>query len=201
VLRFLRSAFAAIGVLLVLITGFPFLLSGWIGLLSGAYRAPRGDVLIVLGGDQLETHTIGVTSYWRSVYAARVWRGGGFREILICGGPSSGPVSELMKRFLVSEGVPPSAIVLETESLTTRENATGAARILQNEPGVKVLLSSDYHIFRASKAFRKAGLSVTATYFPDAAKRLTHWQDRWRVFLDLCLETAKIGWYKAQGWI
>lgn len=200
-LRFLRNALALVGLLLVLITAFPPLLSGWIGLLAGSYAEPRGEILVVLGGDQLETHTIGVTSYWRSVYAARVWRGGGFRQVVICGGPPSGPVSEPMKRFLVSEGVPADAVVTETSSLNTHENALEAARLLKDSPGGKVLLTSDYHVFRAARAFRKAGLTVMTTYFPDAGKRLTHWQDRWRVFLDLCLETLKIGWYKAHGWI
>lgn len=200
-LRFVRNALAAVGLLLVLVTAFPPLLSGWIGLLSGAYVEPRGDILVVLGADQLETHTIGTASYWRSVYAARVWRAGGFRRIVVCGGPAAGPVSEPMKRFLVSEGVPDTAILTETNSLNTHENAVEAAKLLQNEPGVKVLLTSDYHMFRALRAFRKAGLAVTPTYFPDAAKRLTHWPDRWRVFLDLCMETTKIAWYKAHGWI
>lgn len=201
VLRFFRNVLACIGLLLVVLSAFPQLLSGWIRWLSGPYNDPRGNILVVLGADQLDTGTIGVESYWRSVYAARAWRQGGFSRVVICGGPPEAPVSVPMKDFLVSEGVPLSAITLETNSRTTHENAQEAARLLKDTPGEKVLVTGDFHMFRAVRAFRKAGLPVTPAYFPDAAKRIGYWPDRWRVFADLSLETGKILWYKLHGWI
>ena len=200
-LRLATRAFAAIGLLLCLVTLIPGLLLVWTRALSGPYRDPMGDVLIVLGADQLDTHSIGVTSYWRATYAALLWRGGKFRRLLICGGPPQSPVSELMKEFVVAEGVPAADVQTETVSDSTRENAIAAARLLKDAPGVKVLLSSDYHMYRASRVFAKAGLEVTPAYFPDAGKRLLHWRDRWAVFLDLCQETAKVAWYRLHGWI
>ena len=199
--RILTRALAALGLLLCTVTLIPGLLLAWTHVLSGPYRDPAGDVLIVLGADQLDNHLIGVTSYWRATYAALVWRGGRFHRMLICGGPPQAPVSQLMKDFVVAEGVPAAAVETETASDSTRENALAAARILKDAPGVKVLLSSDYHMYRASRVFAKAGLKVTPAYFPDAGKRLLHWRDRWAVFLDLCQETAKIAWYRLHGWI
>jgi len=199
--RITTRAFAALGLLLSVVTLVPGLLLVWTHQLSGPYRDPVGDVLIVLGADQLDTHSIGVTSYWRATYAALVWRGGHFRRMLICGGPPQAPVSQLMKDFVVAEGVPAPEVETETASDSTRENAIAAARILKDTPGVKVLLSSDYHMYRASRVFAKAGLKVTPAFFPDAGKRLLHWRDRWAVFLDLCQETAKIAWYRIHGWI
>lgn len=201
ILRILTRSLAALGLLLAVVTLIPGLLLAWTHVLSGPYRDPVGDVLVVLGADQLDTHSIGVTSYWRATYAALVWRGGSFHRMLICGGPPQAPVSQLMKDFVVAEGVPAAAVETETGSDSTRENALAAARILKDAPGVKVLLSSDYHMYRASRGFAKAGLKVTPAYFPDAGKRLLHWRDRWAVFLDLCQETAKIAWYRLHGWI
>jgi uncharacterized SAM-binding protein YcdF (DUF218 family) len=197
----LRNLLAAFGLVVLVITAVPQVLNQWTDALAGPYFEPRGRILIVLGADQLDTHIIGVSSYWRSVYAGLVWKQGGFQQVLICGGPSHSPVSPLMKDFLIAQGVPAASVSVETVSDSTHENALEASRQLKNDPGAKVLLTSDYHMFRAVRCFRKAGVEVTPVYFPDAAKRATHWQDRWRVFLDLCFETGKIGWYKLHGWI
>ena len=64
-----------------------------------------------------------------------------------------------------------------------------------------MLLTSDYHMFRAHRAFKKAGLEVLPKPFPDARKRASEWTGRWPAFLDLVEETLKIGYYYARGWI
>ena len=192
---------AAAGLLLTVVTFCPPLLRAWTRLLSVPYRDPKGDTLIVLGADSLDTGVIGVTSYWRCTYAVLAWRSGSFHQVLVCGGPPKTPVSAPMKAFLVSQGIPAADIVLETNSTSTRTNALEAARLLARTPGVKVLLTSDYHSLRAASAFRKAGLEVLPCYFPDALKRVNFWPDRWRVFCDLSLETTKLAWYKLHGWI
>ncbi len=199
--RILLRSLAALGLLLVLVTFAPSLLRFWAERLSVPYRDPRGDILIVLGADELDTGVIGVTSYWRSTYAVMAWRSGSFQRVLICGGPPGSPVSAPMKDFLVSQGVPASAVQLDTISTSTRTNALEAAHLLRDTPGVKVLLTSDYHSYRASRAFRKTGLEVQPCYFPDVGKRVNFWPDRWRVFCDLCLETTKVAWYWIHGWI
>ena len=63
-----------------------------------------------------------------------------------------------------------------------------------------MLLTSDYHMFRARRAFRKAGLEVEPRPFPDADKRLNNWRARWQVVLDLGVETVKIVYYRVRGW-
>ena len=174
----------------------------WIPAVSGPWTDPKGDILVVLGADSL-ADLIGGSSYWRSVYAARVWREGGFRQVVISGGTSNGgpTVSEQMREFLICQGVPASAIVLENQSRDTHENALYTSRLLGGLAGRRVLLTSDYHMFRAWRAFRKAGLEIEPRPFPDASKRIERWQLRWPVFMDLCVEAAKSGYYFARGWI
>jgi len=104
--RYVTRALAAIGFLYVLVSVTP--IDGWwIRFLTGPWNDPKGDVLIVLGSDSVQD-VIGANSYWRSVYAVRVWRDGGFREVIVCGGRGGGAVaiSERMRDFMVSQGVP-----------------------------------------------------------------------------------------------
>jgi uncharacterized SAM-binding protein YcdF (DUF218 family) len=197
--RWALRLFAALGLLYALVTITP-IDRWWIALLSERWNAPRGDILIVLGAESLGD-AIGFTSYLRSVYAARAWREGGFRQVLVVGGsgPNRVPVSQLMKEFLICQGVPSEAIAIEVKSGSTRENALNAAPLPAN--GSKVLLTSDIHMYRAWRAFRKAGVETIPSPFPDAAKRISFPTNRWAVFIDLCAETLKIGYYRVRGWI
>jgi uncharacterized SAM-binding protein YcdF (DUF218 family) len=196
------TALALLGLLFVLVTFTP--ITYWWGTqLAGNWNEPKGDVLILLGGSILEDGQIGGSSYWRSIYGVLAYRGGGFRKVVISGGsmedriPISGPVRD----YMVCQGVPPERIVMETRSLTTRENAMETALLLAGDPGSKVLVTSDYHMHRAERLFRKAGLEVITAPFPDARKRSLNRRHRWTVFLELCEETAKIVYYQWKGWI
>lgn len=199
--RVVERLLAALGLLFVLITITP-LDSYLITRLAGPWNDPPGDVLIVLGAESMNDF-MGMSSYWRSVYAVRTWRQGGFRWVVLSGGTSNGgqPIAEQMRDFLVCQGVPASAILLEDKSRDTHENAVYTARLLSNVPGRKVLLTSDYHMFRAYRAFKKAGLNVEPRPFPESLKRAGNWTLRWPTFLDLCLEMEKSAYYRYRGWI
>jgi uncharacterized SAM-binding protein YcdF (DUF218 family) len=196
----LGAAFAGVGLLLVLVTVTP-IVSWWAGALAGPWEDPNGDVLIVLGGSLLEKGLMGQSSYWRSVYALRAWRQGSFQRVVISGGPADYSTAAPMRDFLAAHGVPREAIQIETQSRSTHENALQVAELLARVPGRKILLTSDYHMFRAHHAFKKAGLDVLPRPFPDVRKRAIGWAGRWPAFLDLVLETIKIGYYQARGWI
>ena len=64
-----------------------------------------------------------------------------------------------------------------------------------------MLLTSDFHMYRAQRTFKKAGLDVLPRPFPDVRKRATSLLGRWEAFLDLTYETAKIVGYYVRGWI
>ncbi len=171
--------------------------------LAGSWEDPKGDTLIVLGGSMLEDGLLGTSSYWRAVYAVRAWRQGGFRQVVLAGDANPGhtPVSMAMKEFLVAAGVPAEAIRLESESRSTRENALFVKRMLEGDTSSKVLLTSDYHMFRAYRAFRKEGVAVRPRPFPDASKQANCISCRWQVFVSLATETVKIGYYFGRGWL
>jgi len=195
--RILRGGFVAFGLTWVLVTTTP--VTKWYGsVLAGPWLEPDGDVLIVLGSDGPNSGFIGLASYWRSVYAVRVWKAGTFRTLVVSGGSG---VADSMQEFLTFEGVPADKIVLERRAQSTRENALFTADLVKSMPGRKVLLTSDFHVYRSERAFRKAGVEVTPRFFPYALKRAQNWADRWPLFLELGTETAKITWYRLRGWI
>ena len=192
---------AAIGALFVLVTITP-VDKWWASALSCDWNTPRGDVLIVLGGSTLDYGMVGGSTYWRGVYAVLCYREARYGQVVLSGGPESSESAALaLRRFVLSQGVPEKVIRVESRSNSTRENALFTAALLRDTPGRKLLLTSEYHMFRASRAFRKAGLDVLTLPFPDVQKRATLWRGRWPAFLDLVLETVKIVYYRIRGWI
>jgi uncharacterized SAM-binding protein YcdF (DUF218 family) len=192
---------AGIGALFLLVTLTP-LDKWWATALSCDWNSPRGDVLIVLGGSTLDNGMIGGSTYWRGVYAVLCYREARYGQVVLSGGPESDESAATeLRRFLLGQGVPESVIRLEDRSRSTRENALFTAELLRGTPGRKLLLTSDYHMFRASRAFRKAGVDIVTLPFPDVLKRVSSWRGRWPAFLDLVLETTKIVYYWTRGWV
>ena len=174
----------------------------WATALSGDWSEPPGDVLVVLGGSVLDNGKIGGSSYWRAIYGALAYRQGGFREVLICGGrDGTAVISTPMRDLMLTLGVPADRIRVEQDSTSTRENALFAGKILRDMPGRKVLLTSDYHMYRAIRVFRHSGIDIQPWPFPDVRKRSGAWSNRWSCFQDVALESVKIAYYYARGWI
>lgn len=174
----------------------------WANALSGPWLDARGDVLIVLGGAADNDGVMGQSSYLRSTYALMAYTQGGFREVVISGGTQDAtPVAESIRRYLVCLGIPAAAIHIEPHSLSTRENALFTKPILDRLPGRKVLLTSDYHMTRAHRAFTKAGVDVSPWPVPDVLKRVGRPQYRWDAFLDVTRETVALAYYFVRRWI
>jgi uncharacterized SAM-binding protein YcdF (DUF218 family) len=196
ILRLLFFCLAALGLVMVLVTFTP-IVPWYARQLGGAWDDAPGEVLIVLGGGTIDKRFLSAGSYWRCVYADRSWRAGGFRKVVVSGQG----VAPLMRDFLSCQGIPVSAIRVEDGSNSTRENAVYVKQMLNGVPGRKVLLTSDYHTFRARRTFQKAGLDVLARPFPDAIKMSMSFAGRWEAFIIVARETAKIAYYWARGWI
>jgi uncharacterized SAM-binding protein YcdF (DUF218 family) len=198
-----RTLCAAIGFLFLVVTLTP--VTRWCSApLAGTLPAASSDgaVLIVLAGSVLSDGTMGGSSYWRAVYASRIWKNGRYARVLVCGGGSAGPpVAVAIRDYMISQGVPAEEILIETRSRNTRENALYARPLLDALPGKKVLLTSDYHMYRAQHAFARAGIQTEPAPIPDVYKLSLRLESRWSAFLELCEEFLKIGYYRARGWI
>jgi uncharacterized SAM-binding protein YcdF (DUF218 family) len=187
---------AGLGLLFVMVTVTPVDI-WWARALAGPLQPASGKVLIVLGGTVNDYGTVGGSSYWRCVYAARHFGEGGFEQVIVSGGQIGGnSVSGAMADFLACLGVPRNAIRLETLE-KTRSIPKNCWETIRG----KWLVTSDYHMFRVFRCFRKVGLHVLTFPNPDVAMRAQHWRGRWPAFVDLVQESPKIAHYFVRGWI
>jgi uncharacterized SAM-binding protein YcdF (DUF218 family) len=187
---------ASVGFLFLFATFTPFV-SWYGGRLAGQWTDPKGDTLIVLAAGDLDGGFPAEGTLLRCLYAVRAYQAGGVRKIVLAGSQ----ISEHMRRLMIAEGVPADVLVTEDASHSTHENALYTARLLAGDNSSKALLTSDYHMFRAVRAFRKAGMGVLPQPIPDARKRATWWLLRWPAFLDEATESEKIVYYFVRGWI
>jgi uncharacterized SAM-binding protein YcdF (DUF218 family) len=112
----LVALFAALGIALTIVTVTP--LTAWYSRrLSGPYTESGGQVLVVLGGSFLEPGIVGDDTYWRAVYAVRADRRWHYPRIILSGAE----VSQNMRDFLVSMGIPLDVIQFEQQSHSTGE--------------------------------------------------------------------------------
>jgi uncharacterized SAM-binding protein YcdF (DUF218 family) len=186
---------ASVGLIFLLATFSPFV-DWYARKLAHPWNGPRGDILVVLSGSGINGFP-DENTVLRCMYAVFAYREGGFRKIVVSGYQTS----LHMRNFLIAEGVPAEVVVMEDAAKSTRENALYVTRLLSGEAGSKVLLTSDYHMFRAVRSFRKAGLAVSPRAIPDAVKRYRSPLKTWSAFVDEAVESTKIVYYAFQGWI
>jgi uncharacterized SAM-binding protein YcdF (DUF218 family) len=193
--RWISRVLAAVGLITVLAMTTP-IVSWWARAYAGPIQQPKGDVLILLSAASDDKGLISFSSYWRARYALRAWQTGGFQKIVVSGGGGTGILD-----FLIAEGVPREDIVAEWQSNSTRENGLNTARLIEGMPGKKVLLTSDFHMYRAIRVFRKLGIEVTPMPAPDALKSAQHLAGRFPVLETMVVESSKIVYYRLHGWI
>jgi uncharacterized SAM-binding protein YcdF (DUF218 family) len=187
---------AFIGFLFVFVTFTP-VLSFWIRWLTGTrWEAPKGDVLVVLGAEGPNGGMIGYSTYWRSRYAVAAWKEARFRKVIVTGDEGT---TQSMVDYMTSQGVPLNSIVKEANSYSTRDNAMHTSELLTDKKMRVALLSSDIHMLRAYKCFRKAGVDPICIPAPDTVKRYNSMAMRWPVFGEVSLETLKLLGYWLRG--
>jgi uncharacterized SAM-binding protein YcdF (DUF218 family) len=195
VARAAERALATFGLLILLVISTP-LVSWWARLYAGPIQQPKGDILILLSAANDEYGGISYSSYWRARQAVYAWQTGGFKTIVITGGKGPG-----IYNYLLANGVPRSAMIAEWRSTSTRENAINVARLIRNLPGQRVLVTSDFHMFRALHVFRKAGIVAAPMAVPDALHSTQGWPGRFGACWTMIVETVKIVYYWLRGWM
>lgn len=131
---------------------------------------PRADALVLLGGGVAPPApgfpypdlNLSADRVW---HAARAFRAGKAALVVASGGIQPGvsavTEAEAMALLLTDLGVPRDAILLETQSRNTRENADASAALLRERKAKSVLLvTSALHMPRAVAEFRRAGVEV-----------------------------------------
>ncbi len=180
---------------------------------------PNADAIVVLGG------AVGGTipprifpdlndAADRILYGARLYRAGKAPAVIASGGATSWlgasmPESIAIADLLNEWGVSKSAIIQETQSRNTRENAIDVKRIMDAKGFKRALLvTSASHMPRALAAFRKVGMDVIAAptdvRVVDKKFTLMDWLpeagalDR---FTTAMKEYIGMGYYWVRGWV
>jgi uncharacterized SAM-binding protein YcdF (DUF218 family) len=163
-LRRSRQALLAVMLLVLWITATP-IFSAWLNwhTATACSRDERkndsqSDAIILLGGTPIS----------RILHALALYQDGKAPLIVITGGnlpwqDTGTSEAQRVANRLVKLGAPRSALILETKSRNTRENAVGTSAIFTKRGWKKgLLVTSSTHMPRALAAFRKAGIEVAA---------------------------------------
>ena len=134
-------------------------------LVSARRKYPRvsADCLIALGCKVHADGRASNTLRLRCETAAGALLRGDARRAIVCGGQGSDePVSEAerMRGLLEAQGIAPERILLEDRSVNTSQNLRNAKALMEAN-GLKsaVIVTSDYHLARALRLARDAGMT------------------------------------------
>ncbi|MFJ9350996.1 YdcF family protein [Streptomyces sp. NPDC101237] len=169
----------------------------------------KADFVVVLGSGLTGGSTVPPLLAHRLERGRAVYEGisgrGGRPVLVVSGGRGSDeelPESHAMAAYLVERGFPSASVVREDRSASTEENLRFSREIMEEAcPGYRcVIVTSDYHVFRAAVTARREGVrgnvvgSRTAAYFwPSAAIRefvalcVTYWRTNAAVCVVLLL--------------
>ena len=130
------------------------------------------DVAIVLGNTVESDGRPSARLQARLDKAVALYRGGLFQHVIVSGGVGVEGFNEaeVMKRYLISQGVPEGRIVADGEGRTTSLTARNAARLMRERGWQSALVISQYfHISRTRLAVESYGVrpvySAHADYF------------------------------------
>lgn len=142
-------------------------LAGVVYAYSQVDGARESDVIIVLGAGLRRDGRPGPALIRRGAKAAALYAEGYAQHIICSGGfamTQARSEAEACFDVLVDNGVPEDAIVLESRSRSTEENAAYSRAIMQENGWETALVVSDgYHLLRAQWIFAQQGVSISTS--------------------------------------
>ena len=136
------------------------------------------DAGIVLGGMVQYDEEYDRLQFYRGVdrllQTVELYKKGKIRKILFTGGSGSiiykdKKEAPLVKRYLLTIGIPEEDIIIESESKNTRENALNTKHVIDSLSlkGKFLLITSSFHMRRSMRCFEKAGIVDITSYSTD----------------------------------
>ncbi len=125
-------------------------------------QAQPADAIVILGSMVYPGARPGPALTRRTQHAVALYARG-LAPVIICSGGQAGSETSTEAaaacNLAAALGVPRGALIEETRSRSTEENALDTAAILADHGWRAVVLSTDgYHLYRADLLFRRAGL-------------------------------------------
>jgi uncharacterized SAM-binding protein YcdF (DUF218 family) len=122
-------------------------------------------VIVVLGARVFADGRPSRAMQRRMKVAIDLYRTGAAPVLLLSGGGEPVAEAEVMRQIALAAGIAESALLVESASRNTLENAMHAAALLAAHQVAAVVLVTDrWHAFRARLLFRLAGLTVCAVH-------------------------------------
>lgn len=122
----------------------------------------EADHMIVLGAGLKNGDQLSYMLRTRLEKAMEVFKKNPKLKIIVSGGQGKDELlteAEAMKIYLIKHGIPEDQIILEDQARSTYENLLFSQRKLKSSDNQKIIiLSSNFHIFRANFIARRLGL-------------------------------------------
>ena len=154
--------------------------SGEIARQSTMDEAQPADIILVLGAAEYRGKPSPVLRA-RLDHALLLYKKGLAPRILTTGGAGGDPVyteGAVGRSYLVSQGVPSEAIIVEPEGESTVYSTAAAAEIMRRmELKSCIVVSDGYHIYRVKKLLESRGLTVYGS--PRSLDSPNDWRERW----------------------
>jgi uncharacterized SAM-binding protein YcdF (DUF218 family) len=160
-------------------------------ILSGPFLKVQDDIqtadaIVVIGGDHKPERVERAVELYRQAYAQVVIISAG---TIVLEGDEFVPEAEVMRRQALALGLPEKAMVLETHSFSTFENAYYSKQICREHGLDSILLvTSAHHSRRARRIFRdtfEPGISVSVQPASQDCCELCWWLHPDRVYVVL----------------
>ena len=126
----------------------------------------HADAIVVLGCALEADDTPGGSLAARTEHAVKLWRAHRAPRLLFSGNDANFQPSQAQAAAHLAHrmGVPRAAMLTEDQSRDTWENAQFSAQILKQHGWSRILLVSDpSHLWRASRHFRRLGMTVAVS--------------------------------------
>lgn len=125
----------------------------------GATPSPGADYCIILGAQWKESGPSYVLQKRLDAALDYLNRNEGTMVIVSGGQGGNEPISEAegMKEYLMNAGIAEERIITEDTSTTTNENLINSSEFLDKENDRVVLVTNNFHVFRACSIARKQG--------------------------------------------
>ncbi|WP_082233426.1 YdcF family protein [Halobacillus massiliensis] len=154
-------------------------------------RTEEADAAVVLGAAQWNGSPSPVFE-GRLKQAVELYENGQVDKIIMTGGAGKGSSlseAEVGKNFAVEQGVPPERILVEDQSLQTKDNIRNTRKLIQSHNIQSILIVSDsFHLKRAVSIARENGISaegVSTKYsaYQSIEKKLPFFFGEWAYYM------------------
>jgi uncharacterized SAM-binding protein YcdF (DUF218 family) len=147
---------------------------------STADEAAKADVIVIMGAAEYRGRPSPILKA-RLDHGLDLYKHGFAPRLITTGGAGGDPSfteGGVGRRYLMQQGVPGEAIILESEGETTVHSLAIVAELMRRMDLHSCIIVSDgYHIYRAKKLLEAKGFHVYGS--PRSIKEETRWRDWW----------------------